>query len=498
MTYVLLTVFSVCGMSTVADLSIVSGPRGVAVSIISDCAYSTHLERKNGSSVCIFLEGCTYENAVNYDRFASDAAIRSIFFKKKKNGIELTINLRVTTDSIIRSHLKGNAWMALLSSKPSNPLKWSISELMPEYRGKKGEHLAENSNSIPNNLKNIRLFSRDNTCELFFDFNTAPLCDIKRNKDTLYVRFNDAASAIESSFFVLPQGTVFKNIKLDIIKSGGKQHLVARVILNRDVTDSTFNILSKSGPGLSLYATIKHERKAVLWNSLSGLEMGYDFYKMPVYEVDMRSLERQIRKDSSMTLTHNLLFSIQERKKEDMSAVNSVRPLESVVQKEDIQDNSYSSAGIKTMQQSGTDSVTSLRVNIGSEIPVALDGLSKAELTDTVMDGNYKKMIRYNRNGRDPFLPYISSVESDLGLPFLENLHLVGILFDNKDRIALLEDKKNKNRPFTMREEDRVEKGKLIKIYRDRIVFLITEYGISRSVTLRLTDISTHQEVGIR
>jgi hypothetical protein len=151
------------------------------------------------------------------------------------------------------------------------------------------------------------------------------------------------------------------------------------------------------------------------------------------------------------------------------------------------------------MQQSQADSVTQLRVNLGSEIPLPRNNeLSKTGLADTIFNGNFKNMIRYHRKGRDPFIPYISSVESDLGLPFVENLRLVGILYDDRDRIGLLEDKKNNNRPFTLREEDRVEKGKVLKIYRDRIVFLITEYGISRTVTLRLTETSSHQEVGIR
>ena len=86
---------------------------------------------------------------------------------------------------------------------------------------------------------------------------------------------------------------------------------------------------------------------------------------------------------------------------------------------------------------------------------------------------------------------------SDNGRPFVENLNLVGVLLDNKDKIALAEDIKNGRRAFALRENDPVEHGKLLKIYRDRAVFLITEYGISRSYTIRLAG-SKEREVGIR
>ncbi len=493
-----LLAFSAYAMPSVSDLVVAAGPRGLALSITSDCASSTHLRKKNGSSVSIHIKGCTYEeNTVNYNQFQSDDALKSISLKNGNEGVELDVVLRTSADSIIRSQLKGNTWMALLSSKPFVQSKWSLSDLNSKQR-EMTIQLSDEPSFSSENLRNIRLFNRDKTCELFFDFNTTVDCDIKRKEDTLLIRFHNATSAFDSTFFVLPGGTVFKSIKLDKSKDRNKRLLWAKVILNRNVSDSAFNILSKTGPGLSLYAMLKNESKAVLWNSLDGMELGYDFYKIPVYEVDMKSLERQIQIDRSISFTQNLLFSVQE-KKTDIVAQRSPQPLEGVSQERQNQESSYLTSGIKTMQQLNADSVTQLRVNLGSEIPIPMNSkLSENGLVDTVIDGSYKNVIRYHRKGRDPFLPYISSVESDLGLPFVENLRLVGILYDNRDRIGLLEDKKNNNRPFTLREEDRVEKGKVLKIYRDRVVFLITEYGISRSVILRLTDTSSHQEVGIR
>ena len=77
----------------------------------------------------------------------------------------------------------------------------------------------------------------------------------------------------------------------------------------------------------------------------------------------------------------------------------------------------------------------------------------------------------------------------------MENLKLVGILFDNTDRLALLEDRVNNRRPFALREEDQIDHGKVLKIYKDKVVFLLTEYGISRSYTMRLNS-NSRQEAG--
>ncbi|MCX7726523.1 MAG: SH3 domain-containing protein [Chitinispirillaceae bacterium] len=108
------------------------------------------------------------------------------------------------------------------------------------------------------------------------------------------------------------------------------------------------------------------------------------------------------------------------------------------------------------------------------------------------------RVIRYNGRGRDPFVPILPSTLSVDGLPFVDNLILVGILYDDIDRIALCEDQHNNSKPFSLREGDAVVNGKVLKIYKDKVVFLITEYGISRSYTLRLENVLNPKEVSKR
>ena len=95
-------------------------------------------------------------------------------------------------------------------------------------------------------------------------------------------------------------------------------------------------------------------------------------------------------------------------------------------------------------------------------------------------------MVEYHAGAiRDPFMP-LSQDDVDSTAPLAQNLKLVGILFDIEDRIALFEDIKNKNRAYAMREKERIKNGYLLKIQKDQVIFLITEYDLTRTFTLKL------------
>ena len=117
---------------------------------------------------------------------------------------------------------------------------------------------------------------------------------------------------------------------------------------------------------------------------------------------------------------------------------------------------------------------------------------SAGSSSDSGLNHVQKKIIKYNVIGRDPFLPLVTDTTGDSDDDAnVENLRLVGVLIDNAEQIALFEDLKANRKPFALRENESVDHGKVLKIYKDKVVFLITEYGISRSYTIRL---ATKQE----
>jgi hypothetical protein len=96
------------------------------------------------------------------------------------------------------------------------------------------------------------------------------------------------------------------------------------------------------------------------------------------------------------------------------------------------------------------------------------------------------ELVRYKVFGRDPFVPLVRDT-SATELPKVENLRLVGVLEDASERIALVEDFKNGNRAFALRANDPIAYGKVLRVHRDKVVFLIRDFEVSRSYTLGLS-----------
>ena len=67
----------------------------------------------------------------------------------------------------------------------------------------------------------------------------------------------------------------------------------------------------------------------------------------------------------------------------------------------------------------------------------------------------------------------------------MESLELVGILENKSGLKALLEDERGYG--YIMEQGDRVQNGYVLKVFEDRIVFEISEYGWSRTVALELS-----------
>jgi uncharacterized protein YgiM (DUF1202 family) len=98
-----------------------------------------------------------------------------------------------------------------------------------------------------------------------------------------------------------------------------------------------------------------------------------------------------------------------------------------------------------------------------------------------------RKLVEYHVFGRDPFLPISNDEEGPV--PNVENLTLVGILYDQADRIALFESSKASanSKAYALRENDPVRNGYVLRIQPDKVLFLLNELGISRTYAMKLT-----------
>jgi len=95
------------------------------------------------------------------------------------------------------------------------------------------------------------------------------------------------------------------------------------------------------------------------------------------------------------------------------------------------------------------------------------------------------KIIYTSYGFRDPFVEVKSSSGDGINI---DNLTLAGIIYENERPMALLSDNKIMGRSYTLFEGDTVKNGKILKISKNSVMFLLQEYGVSRRYTISLPD----------
>ena len=100
--------------------------------------------------------------------------------------------------------------------------------------------------------------------------------------------------------------------------------------------------------------------------------------------------------------------------------------------------------------------------------------------------------VTYNSFGRrDPFIP-VEQGATDNGID-IDQMKVVGIIWQSSQPMAVLEHNREAGVSFTVKEGDPVHNGRVARISHDAVTFDISEYGISRSYSLRLVSTSTKE-----
>jgi len=94
--------------------------------------------------------------------------------------------------------------------------------------------------------------------------------------------------------------------------------------------------------------------------------------------------------------------------------------------------------------------------------------------------------ISYSSFGfRDPFVEVKSTSGDGINI---DNLTLAGIIYENERPMALLSDNRIMGQSYTLYEGDTVKNGKILKISKNSVMFLLQEYGVTRRYTVSLPD----------
>ncbi|NLG19289.1 MAG: SH3 domain-containing protein [Fibrobacter sp.] len=554
----------------ITDMTVAGGSRGIAISIASDSPVEATVTKKDRSSVKITLSNCIYGlKSYSYDFFEAGAPVKRISVEEVEgHSVEVTLSLNSVLDEKIRVQHKGNRCLALLSGNPVDEFRWNASELT-ENNPQTGLYKASAGNSRVAGLKNIRFLRREAVGELSFLFDNEVTGKIKRDGDSIVILFSDAVNGLGKAAFSLPEGSVYKKIDIREKKIGDSNLLGVIIKTDRKFSGSSQSIAHWSGDVFTLFASAENDRKVSLWTSSGEAQWEYDFYRIPDYDVDLKSMGERALRDvesqqeigstfnvngesgitasvksqdmhpSASSLIQKTAESYQKKIPEPLIVIAekvnyrnapstdgealgqlSIGENLKLVKKENgwVSFSSFEAQGwvlgkfvadsskvtsaqwekIK-LKRAVTQTAVKQEEKVAADNPIdTVDYKNSAEtIADSVPapQSPSKRVIKYNPFGRDPFVSLNKDSISLKGRPFIENLRLVGILYDNTDKVILLEDRLNTKKPFTLREDDQIEHGRVLKIYKDKVVFLLTEYGISRSYTMRLTS-NSRQEAG--
>ncbi|MEW6049553.1 MAG: hypothetical protein AB1644_00580 [Candidatus Zixiibacteriota bacterium] len=119
---------------------------------------------------------------------------------------------------------------------------------------------------------------------------------------------------------------------------------------------------------------------------------------------------------------------------------------------------------------------------------------SQAKIKGTmVAEFPQRLVVKYEaQEYRDPFAPLLDDTRTfnnpvKARLPNVEGLKLVGIIESSEgDNRALFEDKNGYS--YMLQSGDKVQKGYVLRVERDRVYFQIFEYGWSRTIALTIVD----------
>lgn len=518
---------TLAGVPVISDFSVIGSQRGIAFTIGADAGFEAKCSKVNSSTVKILIGDAVYGlNSLSFDDFSSPSPIRKISVRQLKgSSLEITLKLNSEIESGILSKQKDSRYLFLLSNKPVSDFNWTSSSeektaTVPQVQKLQSTQSVQVSEQCQ--LSNIQLLQRENISELLFTFDKEVTGDIRRSNDSILIVFPSAKSALQNNSLSVPSSSIYKTIRVRQISMPGKSALAAVIVLNSKSRVNTFAFTK--GNVLSIYVIHNDDSRVAMWTSDKGQLWDHVLIKVPEYKVDLKSMSERARHDVDEQVAENSLFKVTENspvKPPEPIVEPAVAPVQQTASKSEAKKNPEPVKNIpkeeivqipekkespklqeKVIQKAlPVPKVVAPKPveQVAPQIPVAEIEADTSAGDDslTVQTELEKHIVRYHSSGRDPFRPLFHDSLGSYGKPDVASLKLVGILYDNSDRMALFEDVRNQNKPYIIRENDGVENGKLLKIYKNKVVFLIDEYGISHSFTLQLKN-SSEQEVRIR
>ncbi|MFW5784825.1 MAG: hypothetical protein ACOCW1_01455 [Chitinispirillaceae bacterium] len=476
--------------------------------------------------------------------------VKTISVLEKNGGAEFIFKMEKPVTGPVQVRSGGNQMKLMLTKDPQPELSWKASSVKAEPVKQKETVLPKTSEkkisdkesvssakksqdkspvmnvTIPTEaeveLQNIRVIQRNRTAALYFDFSSSPIVQFSNEGESLTITFINVANSLKKKSYKIPGKTGFRSLSFRQKKNkDDRVEVTATVKLSKSAVAGD-PVGTRQDDSYAVYIPSHDSDRVFLWSADKGEKASHSFARIGSEPLDMEKMEKRATHDTERPLKKTDLFPLKEEKGSEEKKAPAPSVAEKKSEEKTTKSTDPSSAPASVSAQKAAEKKTvpasvpatpkppkeelkpppstvpekkqarkpdpSITIDVpsrASDVKLEKDS-SDAEGKEVVKKSPEGELVKYRIYGRDPFVPLVKDT-SGSELPNVEALKLVGVLEDSRERIALLEDGSDHNRAYALRETDLVESGKVLRIYRNKVVFLIRDFDVSRSYTLSLT-----------
>lgn len=464
-----------------------------------------------------------------YTSFQASSPVKKVVISNLSKSVKLKVILQKMVNKKIRTKYQGNHIYCILSTESYLPFTWktpnkksktplSVQAQSPYIPTPPKEEKVKKTIKIKRDravIKDIELMRRGSVEKLVIDIGEPVLIRAKRKKGALVAVFNNTINGLEKTEYKFPGNSNFRKLTVKESKLNGVD-LVGIVIYKSLVSILTSLVQIKPGK-IVIYAIGEKPSKSFAlshWSSSlqpmpdlardkeSLLNSTLDQEESPkrvvvIHEIvnlrDTPSIGNQ--KSIIKKLRMGSMGTVLSRKGKwyylcmDEDTTMGWIHARMVIDSTDVSEHQWQRIGtIKRRIRDYIADRDSLKIKIDKQQAEASLALPSSEKLFFPNEGNEKeefKIKAYSSFGRDPYIPLSKGNYIDIALPSIEHCKLVGILYDDFERIALLETKQGNGEAYALKENDTFANGRVRKIGRDRVVFLLNNGGYMQRYILR-------------
>ncbi len=540
--------FSVFGENpTLTGISFKSGLRGLALALETDMvsveSFRYELEIRNKNSVVkIKLKNAVYGlDEVNFHSFPENSPIEEINAMEAETGVIVEVVLQYKIADEIKSKQVKNRTILLISSKPFSDLRWSSSGSSKNQKRyvNSGKDASNNKNDAI--IKSMKLIQRGYVEQFIIETDTPTRIKTKKKNGSIIAVFENTLNGLSRNLFTLPDNSAFK--KVAIKESRYKGINIVGVTLDRASSLGKLPFVQVKPSSLILFAVREDLPRLSLWSTDDNRILSYNLRDIsntkgqpvsyspttPQAELNKEPATKpvrvvvvndrvNVRSEPSTPSSENIIDCIPLGSKGNLLKkqtnwryihldngtvgwIYASMVVDSMLVSREKWEKIYNHEAKKGTIQLAMEN-PSKESDIQATIPyenkndksgssgTANDNPFTQSAEEDIDSGkefnNSKGIVKYRILGRDPYLPLNECDFLQSELLDVENSTLVGILYDEKDRIALLEDNNGEGEAYAFREKAHVKNGSVLKIKRNSVIFLLNEGDFSRTFTLRL------------